>query len=415
MLPYRTSDNHIDGVVLTFHDITERRNAEAQVRLSEERLRALIDSALDYAIFTMTTDGVVNSWNPGAERMFGYSAEEIIGSHVDILFTPDDRENGVAARELEDARRFGRAADERYHVRKNGTRFFCSGITRRPAGSGAGFAKIARDLTGAQQSADALRRAHDELEQRVRARTAELEAAVSQHDAAKTAVTNLLHRLVNAQEDERRRIARDLHDHFGQQLTALRLALERTRHGASAGEPDGDAIDKALSLTEQISRDVDFLSWELRPAVLDELGLGAALPRFVAEWSAHVGLAAECRVGNFASSEMPRDVQVAFYRIAQEALNNVAKHAHASRVDVVLATNGGEVVLVVEDDGVGFDPSSEPHELRGLGLASMRERASLVGATLQLESGHGKGTSLFLRRAVSARLPSAAADVEGRR
>jgi two-component system CheB/CheR fusion protein len=399
LLPYRTSDNHIDGVVLTFHDSTERRSAETRVRLSEERLRALIDSALDYAIFTMTAEGIVDSWNTGAERMFGYAADDIVGLRADILFTPDDRSNGVPARELDEARRLGRANDERYHVRKNGTRFFCSGITRRLGASG-GFAKIARDLTAQRQSAEALQRAHDNLEGRVRDRTAQLEAAVSEHDSAKTAVTHLLHRVVNAQEDERRRIARDLHDHFGQQLTALRLALERVRDASSDG--GGHGIEQALTLTEQISRDVDLLSWELRPAVLDELGLGAALPRFVAEWSAHVGIAAECRVGNFNSDALPREAQVAFYRIAQEALNNVAKHAHASRAEVVLAISGGEVVLVVEDDGIGFEPGSDSVDRRGLGLASMRERASLAGASLQLESSIGKGTSVFLRRPLSS-------------
>jgi two-component system CheB/CheR fusion protein len=399
LLPYRTNDNRIDGVVLTFLDITQRRNTETQVRQSEERLRALIDSALDYAIFTMTPDGIIDSWNPGAERMFGYAADEIIGINAEVLFTLEDRESGVPARELEEARRFGRASDERYHVRKNGKRFFCSGITRQLAAPGSGFTKIARDLTSQEQAAAALQRAHDDLEQGVLDRTAALEATVQQHEAAKAAITRLLHQLVNVQEDERRRIARDLHDHLGQQLTALRLALERARHAGSADAAGG--IDQALALTNQVSRDVDFLSWELRPAVLDELGLGAALPRFAAEWAAHVGIAAECRVSGFESSQLPREAQVAFYRIAQEALNNVAKHAHASRADVVLATNDGEVVLVVEDDGIGFDDATDSSQ-SGLGLVSMRERAALVTATLQIESSVGKGTSIFLRRRISA-------------
>jgi PAS domain S-box-containing protein len=402
MLPYRTSDNHIDGVVLTFHDTTDRRLAESLVRLSEERLRALIDSAFEYAIFTMTPEGIVDSWNTGAERMFGYAADEILGSAADVLFTPEDRENGVLARELEEARRSGRAANERYQLRKNGSRFYCSGITRRLGrGEDASFAKIARDLTSQKQSAEALQQAHDDLEQRVTDRTKELRASVAEHEMAKTSVTNLLHRIVSAQEDERRRIARDLHDHLGQQLTALRLAVERAARPDAAGAAD-DPINRALALIQQVGRDVDFLSWELRPAALDELGLGAALPRYVAEWSGYVGIQAECRVTNVDRASLPRDAQVAFYRIAQEALNNVAKHAQASRVDVTLSTVKGEVVLVVEDDGVGFDPAAEP-TARGLGLAGMRERAGLVGATLQIESSSGKGTSLFLRRRLSSR------------
>jgi two-component system CheB/CheR fusion protein len=401
LLPYRTTDNHIDGVVITFQDITTRRNAELQVRQSEERLRLLIDGAIDYAIFTMMEDGTVNSWNSGAQRMFGYHADEIVGTRVDVLFTPEDREAGVHIKELEQARRIGRAADERYHMRKNGSRFYCSGVTSRLGTGGLGFAKIARDLTGQQEAAEALKAAHAELEANVRQRTSELEAEARQHEAAKREVTKLLHRLVGAQEEERARIARDLHDHLGQQLTALRLALERHQEHDAASASASNGIMDALALTQKIGRDIDFLAWELRPSALDELGLAAALPRFVHEWSAHVGIPAEFRFGGFEPGQLRRNAEVAFYRIAQEALNNVSKHAHASRADVVLGTSNGQVVMVIEDDGVGFNASDSATHQNGFGLAGMRERATLVGATLQLESEPGKGTSVFLRCPVS--------------
>ena len=205
----------------------------------------------------------------------------------------------------------------------------------------------------------------------------------------------LLHRVVSAQEDERARIARDLHDSFGQQLTALRLALER--HAGECGTAASmRALDDALSITRDLGREVDYLAWELRPAALDDLGLGVALPRFVENWAARAGVAAEVRLSGFTAGLLSHGAEVAFYRVAQEALNNVLKHAHASRVDVVLATANGTVVLVIEDDGVGFDASA--HEIAaGIGLASMRERAALVGATLDVESAPGRGTSVFLK------------------
>src|SRR5262249_13441226 len=153
----------------------------------------------------------------------------------------------------------------------------------------------------------------------------------------KDAVTNLLRRLVNAQEDERRRIARDLHDHLGQQLTALRLALERHQAKAPASS-DGD-VHEALTLTRQVGKDVDFLAWELRPSALDELGLVAALPRFITEWSLHIGVPAEFHLRGFEAGHLRPRAELAYYRIAQEALNNVAKHAHATRVDVLLAAD----------------------------------------------------------------------------
>src|SRR4030095_4987475 len=121
-----------------------------------ERLRLLIDGALDYAIFTMNREGVIDSWNPGAERMFAYRADEIIGRHVEVLFSAEDRAAGVPRRELGQARENGRATDERFYVRKNGTRFYSSGTTIK-LGEALGFAKIARDLSTPQEAAEALR------------------------------------------------------------------------------------------------------------------------------------------------------------------------------------------------------------------------------------------------------------------
>src|SRR5262249_7935550 len=263
------------------------------------------------------------------------------------------------------------------------------GVTTRLGEGGLGFAKIARDLTAQRESAEALRDAQAGLERRVRQRTSELEAE-------KSTVTELLRRLVSAQEDERARIARDLHDSLGQPVTALRLSLARHELRPGSKPPD-TGIQQALSLTKTLGRDIDFMAWELRPAALDDLGLTAALPRFVEAWSAHVGIPAECRLNGFDSGHLARDVEVAFYRVAQEALNNVSKHAHATRADVVLSTADSHVVLVVEDDGIGFDPSDPRVHGNGVGLASMRERATLVGATLDVESVPGKGTSVFLR------------------
>jgi len=392
--PYRTTDNRIDGVVITFQDITERRNAERQVRQSEERLRLLIDSAIDYAIFTMTPDGTIDSWNSGAQRMFGYAADEIIGQSFDRLFTAQDRAGGVPSAELARVARDGRALDERQHVRKNGTLFYCSGVTTRlnPTG-GLGFAKIARDLTDQRDAADALKEAHAGIERGVEERTRALQQQVVERTTAQEHASDLVRKLVTSQEDERARIARDLHDQIGQQLTALRLTLERL---ADEGRSDGQ-LTRAVTLAKNIDSELGFIAWELRPAVLDDLGLSAALPRFVKDWSEHYGVVAEYRGSGFSSGHLPREGEVAFYRIAQEALNNVAKHAHASRVDVMLESRDGSIVLVVEDDGVGFDPSAVEGDGRGIGLVGMRERAALIGATLQIESAPGDGTSVFVR------------------
>ena len=344
----------------------------------------------------MTSSGVIDSWNPGAERMFGYRADEVIGRHFEILFTPEDRRDGVPERELRQAQATGHASDERFHSRKDGTRFYCSGSTMR-LDHGLGFAKIARDQTAQQHAAAALAAAEADLHTRVRERTDELRAEVAARVAGHQHVTELMKRLVTAQEDERARIARDLHDQLGQHLTALRLSLQRHRDGLAAGQPSPEDIERALTLADRLNRDLDFLSWELRPAVLDDLGLAAALPLFVREWSEHYRVPAEYQGTAYASGALSRDAEVVFYRVAQEALNNVTKHAHASRVDVLLEARDGAVTLVVEDDGVGFDPADKAAHDKGIGLAGMQERASLVGAMLQVESAPGEGTSIFLR------------------
>ena len=397
ILPYRTLDDRIDGVVITFSDISVRREAELKARRSEERVQLLIDSAIDYAIFTMTVAGVIDSWNAGAERMFGYAADEAIGQSAAILFTAEDRSSGVFEEELRRARDVGRAEDERYHVRKDGTPFYCSGVTSRLGGGDSlGFAKIARDLTR-QRSADlALQHAHAELEQRVVDRTAELRAEVARRARAQSEVASLLGQIVTAQEDERARIARDLHDQLGQQLVGLRMVIERHQKGC-ATQPGAEDLDKALALTSALDSQLDFLAWQLRPAALDDLGLASALPRFVSEWSAHHGIPAETAGGGVVPGVLTRDAEVAFYRIAQEALNNVVKHAHASQVDVVLEARDGAVVLIVEDNGIGFDLAAQAADQKGIGLVGMRERAALINAVVDIESTPGNGTTVFVR------------------
>lgn len=403
ILPYWTLDARIDGVVMTFQDITERRRAEGRVRATEERLRLLIDRAADYAIFTLTLDGIIDSWNAGAERMFGYSASEIVGRDGAMLFTPEDRAAAVPQAEIQQSTLLERIEEERWYMRKDGTRLFCSGVMiRLGEDRPVGLAKIARDLTAQRLAESALQDAHADLEVRVRERTGELEAAVFHHVKAERQVTGLVRRLVKAQEDERARIARDLHDQFGQQLTALRLTLERHRDRSGVENTDDD-LARAIEQARAIDAEIDFLAWELRPAALDELGLAVALPRYVGEWSLHCGIAAESHTAGFVRGHLSPEAEIAFYRVAQEALNNVLKHGHATRVDVILESRDRGVVLVVEDDGVGFEVSDPAVAEKGIGLAGMRERAALIGALLEVESSPGKGTSIFLRSPILSR------------
>jgi two-component system CheB/CheR fusion protein len=149
LLPYRSSESHIDGTVLTFIDITKRREIEEDLRIGQERMRLVAESTHDFAIIILDENGLITDWNTGAELIFGYTGAEVLGAYYDLIFVPEDREAGVAHNQLQHAREHGRGEDERWHVRKNGSRFYSSGeITLLRAENVSGFVKIARDLTG---------------------------------------------------------------------------------------------------------------------------------------------------------------------------------------------------------------------------------------------------------------------------
>jgi two-component system, chemotaxis family, sensor kinase Cph1 len=207
-------------------------------------------------------------------------------------------------------------------------------------------------------------------------------------------VQQLLRRLIAAQDDERTRLARELHDQLGQQLTALRLVLER--HQAECRVDSRAAIDKALSLAREIDAEVDALAWQLRPGVVDDLGLAASLRQLVRRWAYYAPVGAECHC-EIAPGQLSREAEVTVYRVAQEALHNVLKHAHATHVNVLAGIRSGSVALLVQDDGVGFDLSKGCDAAEGMGLRGMRERAALVGGTLEVGSAPGRGCMVSLR------------------
>jgi len=242
----------------------------------------------------------------------------------------------------------------------------------------------------------------------VRERTAELSKAnealraeIAERNKLEGERLRLLRRLALAQEDERRRIARELHDQLGQQLTALRLTLE-TLKSQSEGSELRSQVETLQQLALQLDEDVAFRVWELRPTEFGELGLRAALAKYVHRWSKHFGIPAHLHTSRLTDEPLTPDLETALYRLAQEALNNIAKHARADRVDVVLELSSENVSLIIEDDGVGFEPTGTAGA--GLGLIGMRERASLVGADLEIESTPGRGTTVFVRVPATAPL-----------
>jgi signal transduction histidine kinase len=221
---------------------------------------------------------------------------------------------------------------------------------------------------------------------------------VAARHAAEAAQADLLRRVVAAQEEERHRVARELHDSLGQYLAALNIGLQGVRE--TAGPAAAALLDRLTALTREASQEVHRIAVELRPTALDDNGLPAAVQNYVEEWSLRAGVPAEFVATQMDRVRLPWEVATAVFRVIQEALTNVLKYAGATRVSVILENRGDHLFALVEDDGRGFDPDAvlaAPRALGGLGLVGMRERVTMLGGTFQIESSFGSGTTVFVR------------------
>lgn len=379
-------------------------SSDAALLRTEERFRLLVESALDHAILTMDPDGRIDSWSPGASLVFGWNEEEVIGQSIDITFTPEDVAEGVPEKERGIARRDGIAPDVRWHRRKDGSAVFIDGSTRLlrgAAGEVRGYLKIGRNASEERSAATELR---ELLETRVAERTEELawaneklQAEIAERERLEAARNELRLQLNSAEERERLRLSRELHDHMGQLVTALLLGL---RSLAGRGEADPAALHDLERLAEQIARELHHVALELRPPALDRLGLRRSLEAHLAEWSERTGIAADFQASGIDRQRFHPEIETTLFRATQEGLTNVAKHAAASSVDLILERRRGTIGIILEDDGQGFDPESPGDPRAGadpLGLLGIRERVTLLRGTFEIESAPGQGTTLFVR------------------
>src|SRR6185436_14876097 len=234
----------------------------------------------------------------------------------------------------------------------------------------------------------------DDLEQRVQQRTTDLPAAnlslqreIVERGQAQLARDDVMRQLITAEELQRQRISRELHDQMGQQLTALLLGLQSLKD-ISRGRPKALAtIEQLHSIADQIGREVHQLALDLRPTALDDLGLAAALANYSADWAQRTHVDVNFHSSGLNALRPALEIETKIYRVVLEALNNVARHAQAKHVSVILERRDNYVIAIVEDDGQGFDTEAVMDTLRQehrLGLLGMRERLTQAGGTLMV-------------------------------
>jgi two-component system CheB/CheR fusion protein len=410
MLPYRTTEDRIDGVVITLVDITGRKQNEVAVHERDEQL-ALAQRAARVGFWQLDLERDLSFLGEEWREIMGFTEATEPKTYTALLrqIHPEDRLRFDETHKTAMHDKAELNVEFRINHPELGERWILSrGRKVSPRnGSDSRLHGVVMDITERKKIEDELRRTRDRLEMRVRERTAELEklnqalrAEVTERSTTEKWIRDLLRQIVTAQEDERGRIARDLHDRMGQQLTVLKLKLESLNSNSGTDGDTKQVISETHAIANRLDSELTFLAWELRPAVLDDLGLVAALANFVQEWSKHHGIAAEFHTTCSNEDRFSAEVETTLYRITQEALNNVFKHSDATHVEVLVERRGDNAVLIVEDNGKGFevkDNLPNKRDTNGMGLIGMRERAMLAGGDLEIESSPGKGATIFVR------------------
>lgn len=334
---------------------------------SDDVFRLLVNQVGDYAIFLLTPQGEVASWNRGAERIKFYHPPEIIGKHFRVFYPPAEQASRKPEYELEVAAATGRFEDEGWRIRKDGSKFWANVIItalRDAQGKLVGYGKVTRDLTERRWAEEQLR-------------------ILSQS-------------LMAMQDEERGRIGRELHDSIGQYLAAVKMSLEGVFSDLTADLPRiRQEIGDSIPVVDQAIREVRTLSYLLYPPMLDEMGLPSAIRWHLEGFAKRSGISVTSEIDE---ARLPRAVELALFRVLQESLTNVHRHSKSASVHIRFSVNHKGAVLEVQDFGTGMSPDTSKLEdaamgTMGVGIRGMAERMRHVGAELEIKSS-ASGTTI---------------------
>ena len=383
-------------------DISEREHAER----TNSSLAAIVDSS-DDAIVSKSLDGIITSWNKGAERIFGYTPEEAVGKHISLIIPADrqDEETGILRRI-----RTGDRVDhfETVRQRKDRTLLDISATispVRDSTGRIIGASKVARDISQRRQSEIALRQSEERfrklaesLDAEVRARTEELEQRNREVLTQSEQVRQLSWQLLRTQDEERRHIARELHDSAGQTLAVLGMNLAAIIQNARKQAPEiVETAEQTHEILQELTKEIRTTSYLLHPPLLDENGLPAALSWYIRGLSERSGLDIAFNISE-EFGRLPREMELVVFRLIQECLTNIHRHSGSKRATIQINRDLDRVLIEVRDQGKGIPKeklAQIQHGRSGVGIRGMRERLRQFQGEMILDSTGG-GTTVVV-------------------
>jgi PAS domain S-box-containing protein len=364
---------------------------EAALRQEQTRFRLFVDAVKDYAIYVLDPEGRVVTWNQGAERIKGYKTSEIVGRSFSCFFTPEDIRAGKPQMELEIATREGKFEGEAWRVRKDGSKLWANILLtaiKDEQGELVGFVKVTRDVTERMRAQESLTQANVQLAGQVQQR----ELAEKQLATSEQSLRQLSLHLLRTQDEERRRIGRELHDSLGQYLAVLKMHLEGLRPIMNENPNGaGKQIAQCISLADDSIKEMRTISYLLYPPMLEEIGLKSAIPWYLEGFTERSNIKTKFEADpNF--GRLSRDVELALFRVLQESLTNVHRHSGSTSVEIQLWRTPDSAIMKISDQGKGIpaklleDAGNEWLGSLGVGLRGMNERIRQLGGSLDVSS-----------------------------